>query len=101
MRRVALFLALLLAAPAVLHAQQGPPAHPAGPPFPKPPFKRDDLVQWGQQRAASTFSQRFDEMDSNHDGVVDQQELKAWREAHRKNPPASAPAPEPGAAPPQ
>jgi hypothetical protein len=50
---------------------------------------RDEYVD----RAKRNAERRFDEMDANHDGVLNVEERRAWRESHhRGGKPASAPA---------
>jgi hypothetical protein len=54
---------------------------------------RDQYLQRAQERAALRAGARFDQMDTNHNGVVDRAELRAWRTQHPRH--AAAPPPQP------
>jgi hypothetical protein len=43
---------------------------------------REQYLQRAQQRAAQRAAAHFDEMDANHDGVLDRGEIRAWRSQH-------------------
>jgi phosphate-selective porin len=49
-----------------------------------------------QERASQRAASRFDQIDANHDGVLDRDEIRAWRSQHsrRAHPQASQPAPQ-------
>lgn len=57
------------------------------------PVTRDQYIQSAQQRAAQRAGARFDQMDTNHDGVLDRAERRAWRGQHAHHAAASAPQP--------
>src|SRR5215470_1481545 len=54
---------------------------------------RDQFIQRAKDRAAQRAATRFDEMDTDHDGVVDRAELRAWRSQHPRNAAAQPPQP--------
>ena len=43
---------------------------------------REQYLQRAQERAAQRAGTRFDEMDTDHDGVLDRAEIRAWRSQH-------------------
>jgi hypothetical protein len=43
---------------------------------------REQYMKRAQERAAQRAGARFDQMDANHDGVVDRAEMRAWRSQH-------------------
>ena len=43
---------------------------------------RDQYLQRAQERAGQRAGARFDQMDANHDGIVDRAEIRAWRSQH-------------------
>ena len=43
---------------------------------------RDQFVQRAKDRAAQRAGARFDQMDADHDGVLDRAEIRAWRTQH-------------------
>jgi exonuclease VII large subunit len=49
---------------------------------------REQYLQRAQERAAQRAAARFDQMDSNHDGVLDRSERRAWRSQHARRPAA-------------
>jgi hypothetical protein len=54
---------------------------------------RDQFIQRAKDRAAQRAATRFDQMDTDHDGVVDRAELRAWRSQHPRNAAAQPPQP--------
>ena len=46
---------------------------------------RAQYLQRAQERAAQRAGARFDQMDANHDGVLDRAEIRAWRSQHRRH----------------
>jgi hypothetical protein len=76
-----LFAASLL--PAAAFAQTGPQtaaadaATAAG-----SGITREQYMQRAQERAGRRAGARFDQMDANHDGVLDRAEMRAWRSQH-------------------
>jgi hypothetical protein len=46
---------------------------------------RDQFIQ----RVTENAGRHFDEMDANHDGVLEPSELRAWRQAHAMATPAA------------
>jgi hypothetical protein len=49
---------------------------------------REQYIQRAQDRAAQRAAARFDQMDSDHDGVLDRSERRAWRNQHARRPAA-------------
>jgi hypothetical protein len=43
---------------------------------------REQYMQRAQERAGRRAAARFDQMDTNHDGVLDRAEMRAWRAEH-------------------
>ena len=43
---------------------------------------REQYLQRAQERAAQRAGARFDQMDADHDGVLDRAEIRAWRAQH-------------------
>ena len=43
---------------------------------------REQFLQRAQERAARRAGARFDQMDANHDGLLDRAEVGAWRSQH-------------------
>src|SRR5438552_17994412 len=43
---------------------------------------RDQFIQRAKDRAAERAGARFDQMDADHDGVLDRAEMRAWRTQH-------------------
>ena len=43
---------------------------------------RDQFIQRAKDRAAERAGARFDQMDADHDGVLDRAEIRAWRTQH-------------------
>jgi hypothetical protein len=57
---------------------------------------REQFIQRAQERAAQRAGARFDQMDTDHDGVLDRAEIRAWRSQHPRRAAAqpSQPAPQ-------
>jgi hypothetical protein len=57
---------------------------------------RDQFIQRAKDRAAERAGARFDQMDADHDGVLDRAEMRAWRTQHPRRAAAqqSQPAPQ-------
>ena len=47
---------------------------------------RDQFIQRAKDRAGQRAAARFDQMDANHDGVLDRDEIRAWRSEHPRPP---------------
>jgi hypothetical protein len=45
---------------------------------------REQYLQRAQERAGQRAGARFDQMDANHDGVLDLTEVRAWRSQHSR-----------------
>ena len=43
---------------------------------------REQYLQRAQERAAQRAGAHFDQMDTDHDGVLDRAEIRAWRNQH-------------------
>jgi hypothetical protein len=88
----ALFALSLL--PAIALAQTGPqpagqqaaaqPSPSAATPAPSPAggLTREQYIHRAEERAARRAAAQFDRMDTNHSGVVDPAERRAWRGQH-------------------
>jgi len=46
---------------------------------------RDQFIQRAKDRAGQRAASRFDEMDADHDGVLDRAEIRAWRSQHPRH----------------
>ena len=92
--RSAIFVALvsLSLLPATSFAQAAPqtaaiesavaaPAAPMG----SGGITRDQFIQRAKDRAAERAGARFDQMDADHDGVLDRAEMRAWRTQHARH----------------
>jgi len=57
---------------------------------------RDQFIERAKDRAAQRAGARFDQMDTDHDGVLDRAEIRAWRTQHPRRAGAqpSQPAPQ-------
>ena len=57
---------------------------------------RDQFIERAKDRAAQRAGARFDQMDTDHDGVLDRAEIRAWRTQHPRHAGAqpSQPAPQ-------
>jgi hypothetical protein len=82
------FIALSLL-PATTFAQTGPQtaAIESAAPAPSAPtgnggITRDQFIERAKDRAAQRAGARFDQMDADHDGVLDRAEIRAWRTQH-------------------
>jgi hypothetical protein len=43
---------------------------------------RDQFIQRAKDRAGQRAAARFDQMDTDHDGILDRAEIRAWRSQH-------------------
>ena len=102
--RSTIFMALVALSllPATTFAQTAPQtaAIESAAPAPSAPtgnggITRDQFIQRAKDRAAQRAGTRFDEMDTDHDGVLDRAEIRAWRSQHPRHAAAqpSQPAP--------
>jgi hypothetical protein len=102
--RSTIFVALVALSllPATTFAQTAPQtaAIESAAPAPSTPtgnggITRDQFIQRAKDRAAQRAGTRFDEMDTDHDGVLDRGEIRAWRSQHPRHAAAqpSQPAP--------
>ena len=80
---VALFGLSLL--PATAQAQSDPQTAAGG-----GGVTREQYLQRAQDRAAQRAGARFDQMDANHDGILDRTEVRAWRSQHSRRAAAQA-----------
>jgi hypothetical protein len=57
---------------------------------------REQFIERAKDRAAQRAAARFDQMDADHDGVLDRAEIRAWRTQHPRHAGAqpSQPAPQ-------
>lgn len=88
---IGLIIALSLAPGAVL-AQGTPPSESASPPsagaptpaapLPRGAISRDQFIQNAEQRAGQRAATLFDQMDTDHDGILTREERRAWRAQH-------------------
>ena len=46
---------------------------------------RDQFVERAKDRAAQRAGARFDQMDADHDGVLDRAEIRDWRTQHPRH----------------
>ena len=46
---------------------------------------RDQFIERAKDRAAQRAAARFDQMDADHDGVLDRAEIRAWRAQHPRH----------------
>lgn len=86
--------------PAGAFAQSGPgpqtaAVETAGPATAAPAaaggITRDQFIERAKDRAGQRAAARFDQMDANHDGVLDRNEIRTWRSEHpRRNAPQPA-----------
>src|SRR6185312_9382600 len=65
---------------------------PATPPAASPSVTvtgvtREQYLQRAHERAEQRAAARFDQMDANHDGVLDRGEIRAWRSQHPRHVP--------------
>jgi hypothetical protein len=89
--------------PATTLAQTGPQtaaveSSTSPPPAPSATggITREQYLQRVQERVGQRAGARFDQMDTNHDGVLDRAEMRAWRSQHPRHTAAqpSQPAPQ-------
>ena len=70
----------------------GPPSAPQAEPPPLPPategMSRDDYIATARDAAETRAATRFDEMDTNHDGVLTRDEIAVYRAAHARKKPS-------------
>ena|ERR1700761_2378847 len=101
---VILAFAALSVLPAATRAQTAPQTAAIATPAPTPSaptgvgggITRDQFIERAKDRAAQRAGTRFDQMDSDHDGVLDRAEIRAWRSQHPRHAAAqpSQPAPQ-------
>src|SRR4051794_34477226 len=48
-------------------------------------IRRDQFIERAKDRAAQRAGTRFDQMDTDHDGVLDRAEIRAWRSQHPRH----------------
>ena len=98
MRKTA-FVALIgvLLLPGTLLAQTRPQTaaiESPAPASPAPPaagtITREQYIERAQERASQRAAARFDQMDTDHDGILDRAERRTWRNEHSRRPAASA-----------
>jgi hypothetical protein len=101
MRSFALAAFFAAALPLAAFAQASPPPPPpASSTAPAQPsaggITRDQFIEGAKERAGQRAAARFDQIDANHDGVIDQAERRAWRQQHARHarPPSGQPAPQ-------
>lgn len=84
MRSVAIGLILILSlAPGAALAQGAPPGPSGPPPASAPPLPRGSVTRdTFVKRAAERAGVLFDQMDTNHDGILTPDERRAWRAQH-------------------
>jgi hypothetical protein len=46
---------------------------------------RDQFIERAKDRAAQRAGARFDQMDADHDGILDRGEIRAWRTQHPRH----------------
>ena len=92
--RSTIFVALVALSmlPATTFAQTAPQtaAIESAAPAPAAPtgsggITRDQFIQRAKDRAAERAGVRFDQMDADHDGVLDRAEIRAWRTQHPRH----------------
>jgi hypothetical protein len=59
-----------------------PAASPTRPATEARSITRQQYVDRAQERAGQRATSRFDQMDADHDGVLDRAEIRAWRSQH-------------------
>jgi|SRR5580692_2642333 hypothetical protein len=70
-------------APQTASVESAAPASPA--PTGNGSITRDQYIQRARDRAAERAGARFDQMDADHDGVLDRAEIRAWRTQHPRH----------------
>ena len=92
--RFTIFVALVALSllPATTFAQTAPqtaavetPAPAASAPTGNGGITRDQFIERAKDRAAQRAGARFDQMDADHDGVLDRAEIRAWRTQHPRH----------------
>jgi hypothetical protein len=85
---IALFLlpvaTMAQTAPTQTAAVDSAAATPAAPAATSPAggITRDQFIQRAKDRAGQRAASRFDQMDANHDGILERDEVRAWRTEH-------------------
>jgi hypothetical protein len=54
---------------------------------------RDQFIERAKDRAGQRAAARFDQMDTDHDGVLDRAEMRAWRSQHPRRTGSQPPQP--------
>jgi len=80
-------------APQTASVESAAPASPA--PTGNGGITRDQFIERAKDRAAQRAAARFDQMDADHDGVLDRAEIRAWRTKHARHAAAQQPQPAP------
>jgi hypothetical protein len=75
--------ALAQTAPQIAAAESTAAAPPA--PTGSGGITRDQFIQGAKDRAGQRAATRFDQMDADHDGVLDRAEMRAWRGQHPRH----------------
>ena len=70
-------------APQTASVESAAPASPA--PTGNSGITRDQYIQRAKDLAAERAGVRFDQMDADHDGVLDRAEIRAWRTQHPRH----------------
>ena len=92
--RSTIFMALIALSllPATAFAQTGPQTAAVESAAPAPSastgsggITRDQYIQRAKDRAAERAGARFDQMDADHNGVLDRAEIRAWRTQHARH----------------
>jgi hypothetical protein len=52
---------------------------------------RDQFIQHAKDRAGQRAAARFDQMDTDHDGILDRAEIRTWRGQHPRHAAAQQP----------
>ena len=85
-------LVALSLTPAAALAQTAPQIAAVGGTTAAPPaptgiggITRDQFIQRAKDRAEQRAATRFDQMDSDHNGVLDRAEIRAWRTQHPRH----------------
>jgi hypothetical protein len=52
--------------------------------FPAGGITRDQFIQRAKDRAGQRAAARFDQMDADHNGMLDRDEMRAWRSQHAR-----------------
>ena len=70
---------------AAVDATNAAPAAPAAT-APAGGITRDQFIQRAKDRAGQRAAARFEQIDANHDGILDRDEIRAWRSEHPRRP---------------